>query len=51
VGVALATSGHRKLQFGERTAPFAFPILFLLSSDGLLTGFYVANQSPTAAQV
>lgn len=51
VGVALSISSQRQLQFGEKVSAVSFPILTLLTSDGLLTGFYAVNQDPAAAQV
>ena len=51
VGVALCTSTHRRLQFGEKVLAFAMPTLFLLTADGLLSAFYAVNQDVAATQV
>ncbi len=51
VGVGLAKSTARKLQFGENVLPFSMPILFLLAPDGMLSGFYAVNRAPNVIQV
>ena len=51
VGLALATSGQRRLQFGENISPVSFPILLMITADGLLAGFYAVNEAPAAVQV
>ena len=52
VGMALALCSSRKLPLEENNfMPFSMPILFTLSEDGLLCGFYSVNQRPNAAQV
>ena len=53
VGAALCLNASKRLPAGEGTDQLlpAFPMLMLLSDDGLLVPFYVVNKMQNAAEV
>ena len=51
-GMTVALCTLRKLPLEEnKTMAFSMPILFLLSTDGLLCGFYTVNEKPNATDL
>ena len=51
-GMAVVLSSTRRLPMDEnKTTAFAMPILFLISADGILCGFYAVNKVPKAMDI
>ena len=51
-GMAVALSSTRRLPMDEnKTMAFAMPILFLISADGILCGFYAVNKLSKAMDI